>query len=627
MAVVVIDNRFLVDEADATTGWTTSDNFNVYTTGPNPKELTGNLGFATSQSEEFAYHTIASTNLSSTLIYIWTLVLGTEQTVANGGRQIYLGDGTNARGYYVGGSDSAGFRHDSGEVNWQCYILDTANLPASFTQHAGAAAPSLTAITQIGVGYVVDSKALGGGDNTYVDIPFWGNDGLSVVGGTTGDRGTFAEIAAIDARNTNYGGTPESAGARSSGTAGSSYGIIRELTSGVYGLSGSLTFGDAAEAADCYFDDDGVVVVFEARITSAYWYFDAEGTSGQTNVFNLSNSTIKSAGPTITADFSGGNIDTLTFDTVSFVDFIGAVTFSNSADATGHSVTNCTFSNCGQIDPGDVTFQDNIISDYAGTLGAVLLDADGTSNWSGLSFTSDGDGHAIYIAPGATGTYTFTDFTYNGYAGTSTNAAVYNNSGGAVTINVSGGDTPTVRNGIGATTTVENPVNVAVKVLSLDTGLPISGANVRVEVTSSASGFPYQDSVSITGTGTTATVTHTAHGLVTGDHIIIRGANEDVYNGGYTITVTGVNTYTYTTNETIGTSPATGTIQATFAPLLGTTDVNGDISDLYTFSADQPIIGVVRKASASPYYQQGAITGSISASTGFSATISLALDQ
>lgn len=479
MAVVVVDNRILVNEADSTTGWTGSVSPSVFTSGPNPKELTGNLGWSTSQSEEYVYHTITSTDLSNTLIYIWTLVLGTEQTLANGGRQVFLGDGTHARGYYVGGSDTAGFRHDTGEVNWQCFILDTANLPASFTQHLGSTAPTLTAITQVGVGYVVDSKALGGGSNTYVDIPFYGNAGLSIVGGTTGARGTFSEIADIDARNTNYGGTEDSSGARSSGTAGSSYGIIRELSSGVFGLSGSLTFGNSTETADSYFDDDGVVVVFENRISSLYWYFDAEGNATNNVTFNLSNSTIKSAGPTVTCDFTGGNINTLTFDTVSFVDLLGDIDFSNSADATGHSVTNCTFQNCGEIDPGDVTFQNNTISDSADSVtGAVLLDADGVSNWSGLDFISGGTGHAIYIT--ATGSYTFTNFTYSGYGLTgTTDAVIYNDSGGSVTINVSGGDTPTYRNGAGASTTIVSSVSVDVHVEDLG-GVAIEDAQVFI---------------------------------------------------------------------------------------------------------------------------------------------------
>lgn len=63
----------------------------------------------------------------------------------------------------------------------------------------------------------------------------------------------------------------------------------------------------------------------------------------------------------------------------------------------------------------------------------------------------------------------------------------------------------------------------------------------------------------LTSASTTATVTHAAHGLDTGDSITIYGATQPEYNGTYTITVTGVNTFTYTFAGS-GTTPATGTI-------------------------------------------------------------------
>ena len=68
-----------------------------------------------------------------------------------------------------------------------------------------------------------------------------------------------------------------------------------------------------------------------------------------------------------------------------------------------------------------------------------------------------GAGHAIEIT--TPGTYNLSDLTWSGFGATGSNsAAIYNNSGGAVTINVSGGTSPTYRNGTGATTTVSQPV-------------------------------------------------------------------------------------------------------------------------------------------------------------------------
>lgn len=77
-------------------------------------------------------------------------------------------------------------------------------------------------------------------------------------------------------------------------------------------------------------------------------------------------------------------------------------------------------------------------------------------------FTANTDlttGHAIRIA--TPGTYDFTNLTFSGFGADGTvTAAVFNDSGGAVTINVSGGTAPTVRNGTGASTTVNAGVTV-----------------------------------------------------------------------------------------------------------------------------------------------------------------------
>ena len=104
------------------------------------------------------------------------------------------------------------------------------------------------------------------------------------------------------------------------------------------------------------------------------------------------------------------------------------------------------------------------------------------------------DGHAIIIE--TPGTYTFDSLTFTGFGANGTDtAALFNNSGGSVTINVTGGgQSPTVRNGSGASTTVQNAVTLEV------TGLE-TGARVRIEETDGTlisdgteSGGEYSDS-------------------------------------------------------------------------------------------------------------------------------------
>lgn len=74
--------------------------------------------------------------------------------------------------------------------------------------------------------------------------------------------------------------------------------------------------------------------------------------------------------------------------------------------------------------------------------------------------------------------------------------------------------------------------------------------------------YPTWSVSSITRSGTTATVTTSAsHGLASNDSVTISGADQGSYNGQYTITVTGADTFTYTVGGSPAT-PATGTIDA-----------------------------------------------------------------
>ena len=82
-----------------------------------------------------------------------------------------------------------------------------------------------------------------------------------------------------------------------------------------------------------------------------------------------------------------------------------------------------------------------------------------------------GSGHAFEIT--ASGTYGLTGLSFDGFGADGSNAAaIYNNSGGAVMLNISGGSTPSVRNGAGASTTVNNSVSVTL------TGL-IAGTRIK----------------------------------------------------------------------------------------------------------------------------------------------------
>lgn len=132
--------------------------------------------------------------------------------------------------------------------------------------------------------------------------------------------------------------------------------------------------------------------------------------------------------------------------------------------------------------------------------------------------------------------------------------------------------------------------------------------------------LPVADPVTITSSGTTATVAHTAHGIPDGEKVEIKNAVEPAYNGIFVVSVTGVNAYTYTMLSST-TSPATGTISATGVILSGLSSAAGIVTRTdFPFSNDQPVTGKVRKNPPAPYFSQALIPPGTLDANGFSAT-------
>jgi hypothetical protein len=168
-------------------------------------------------------------------------------------------------------------------------------------------------------------------------------------------------------------------------------------------------------------------------------------------------------------------------------------------------------------------------------------------------------------------------------------------------------------------------VDVTVTAIT-DTGTPIPSAAVALYAKDATGNLPYQETVTITNSGTTATVAHTAHGMLTDDKVLIDGASIDDNNGVHSIVVTSVNQYTYLMGSSPGSNP-TGTITSTWTALYGTTDANGQISMSRVFSVDQPVSGWARKATSAPYYKTGPISGTIDMNLGVSLTSLLLSDE
>jgi hypothetical protein len=139
-------------------------------------------------------------------------------------------------------------------------------------------------------------------------------------------------------------------------------------------------------------------------------------------------------------------------------DFRG-LTLIGAGDVQLRAVTTFTgmaFVNCPTITQNSALISGCTFSGGSKVTSATLGDMD---NISGCTFTSPGTGYAIEVS-GTASTVTFTNNTFTGYAatdGSTGNEAIFVNiASGSVTINVSGGNTPSIRTA-GATVTVSNP--------------------------------------------------------------------------------------------------------------------------------------------------------------------------
>jgi len=452
MAVTITDLRTLRNGADATTGWVGSVAPLLFTSAPNPVELTGHLGQAVNNTGAYLVHQATAIDLTDTLIYVWFLPGPAMATTANDGFGIVLGDGTNRIQYKIGGSDKSVFRHNIGVPAYNCLIIDTASLPATPNVWAGSAASlNLAAITEIGSGCRTTLKAIGGVANVFTDVVRYGNGGLRIAGGTSGSPGKFQEISNSDGSTTD----------------GLAYGVFRELGSGVFGMQGSLTFGNATGTDSSWFEETNTTIVLEDRglAKDKYVFTVNDNGVGTTTVklgvkIGSGTSALGSDGVNITSTFAvGGSFDSSTDTNVTDVFIYGSTFTSLTGDITFRDPQewiNNSFVGCGQINPNNAIMVNSSITNSVAT-SALLWDFNGnpSGKLDGCDFLSSGTGHAIELGSNTPTNITLNNITFSNYgADGTTDAAIYNNSGKEINITIAGGTIPTVRNGAGSTTNI-----------------------------------------------------------------------------------------------------------------------------------------------------------------------------
>lgn len=166
-------------------------------------------------------------------------------------------------------------------------------------------------------------------------------------------------------------------------------------------------------------------------------------------------------------------IDGLTINGYGTLDISGLTLINSAIKSPPSSSDSLTTSAATSVDYSNI----NVSTLTAGNRWCSVADP---TIFSYCSFTgSASSGHAIRLT--TPGNYSLVGNTFNSFGGDgTTSAAIFNDSTGAVTLNISGaGNTPTIRNGTNASTTVNNAVTIIITVKD-ESNAAIVGASVAI---------------------------------------------------------------------------------------------------------------------------------------------------
>ncbi len=515
-------------------------------------------------------------------------------TQANGGLVMIAGSSDSVQKiWYVGGKEFGLYPYGG----WQNFAVD----------------PEIAGDESNGT--ATDFYVVGGGANVLTKVSKGNPLGIDVFRYGRGEIRVAAGEAANYANFTGMASTNDVTTAR--------WGLFQAIESG-FKFKGLMTLGYGALVN--FVDSNKNIIIDNTEFVQSD--FNPIEVRNASSVVDWTSITIQSLSTLSPGTFEV--IDNATVDLTACT-FIDMSTFGFLSNSTVSSA----FSGCDQITHGGSNMSDSSIVGYEGTAGTAALvydiavdpngEVDNMTFEKGTAAT-----HAMEL-----GTNTPSEITLTGWDTTGYNAAhgnndstIYNNSGKAITIYVVGGTGNfTYRNGTSATTTiVVDPVTTEITVLD-DEGTELENARVFLEASDNTGDLPYKEIVTITRSGTVATVSHAAHGFVTGNIVVIRDAVQDDYNKAATVTYIDDGSYSYIVTESPDT-PATGTITATGAIFNTLTNALGIATDSRTFTQEQPITGWARMSSSEgSLFKTGKIVGTISNTTGYSTTVQLVSDE
>lgn len=357
--------------------------------------------------------------------FLWGIFLAPAavNTDANGGIVMFVGSAITAHHRWtVGGSDFGRYPYGG----WTNFVVD----PEVTTGRTTTGTPG-TNYRWVGMGCNVIS-AITKGSPYGIDVIRYGRGEVEVTYGEATDYATFDGMATENDSSTNRWG-------------------LFSLQAGSYLWKGLMTLGITGTIVDFRDSNRNIVIDNSRNVQSDFNRIEINNASSNIEWTNIIITSLCSVSP---GEFEVIDDADVEFNLCQFTDMSTFVFLTNSI------INTTTFRRCDLVEQGGGTFDGCSFEESVATVAFLVDDPDLITD---CSFISDGTGHAIELTSDCAGnSYTLEDVVVSGYASTGTpgstgNEVIYNNSGGAVTINIDGGSPAsafTYRNGTGASTTV-----------------------------------------------------------------------------------------------------------------------------------------------------------------------------
>lgn len=362
---------------------------------------------------------------------------------AAGGLQVIVGSSAAAyKHWYVDGSDSI-----LPTTAWRCVPIDP-----NIGQDAVTGAP--TSALQFFGGLANIAGAITKGAPFGVDVIRYGRGILQCSGGdAVNGYATFSGSAATSHSTLNR------------------WGLAQPIAGG-YLVQGLFLLGSGTTSVN--FRDENVNVFIQTvdKVSASFNRFEVQGV----------NSTVNWTTVNVVALGTASRGDFFVKDGAAKVEITGS-TFTDMGRfdfQSGSTAYNSTFRRCQLIVQSGSIIDTCVIANTVSPVKALLCND--PSKITNCIFSSGSLVHGIEIS--VTGTYTFAGNEFFGYGtSNSMNAAVFNNSGGSLTLNITnGGSTPTVRNGINASTTINSNVSVTLTNLKNPSEVRVFNAGTQTEI-------------------------------------------------------------------------------------------------------------------------------------------------